>query len=229
MQKIQFHEILKKIMDEIENEKWKKGARLPAINDLAEKYDVGVSTIREVYRSLESKGYVSIQQGRGTFVSYDSSMQFTNVSRATFMRLIKLSQYRTMVEPSFAEVAAKQAYNHEIKLIKESAYKMKALVEKEEYSAAFEEDLRFHKLIVKATQNEYATKMYEDLQNEFRRMRARIKKRGMIEKAVHYHKLIAQSIERRDPYYAKMYMESHIEENSDLAMYELSGVNLNDL
>ena len=75
--RIQYHQLLDDLTKKIETEKWSLGSRLPTINDLAEQHKVGTSTIREVYRSLESKGYISIQQGRGTFVSYDSSMQFT--------------------------------------------------------------------------------------------------------------------------------------------------------
>ncbi len=221
--RIQYHQLLDDLTKKIETEKWSLGSRLPTINDLAEQHKVGTSTIREVYRSLESKGYISIQQGRGTFVSYDSSMQFTNVSRSTFIRLIQLSEFRVMIEPTFAAIAAREAYQDEIILLKESAERMKELAESNQ--PTFEEDLKFHRLIVKATHNEYSLKVYEDLQEELKHMRAHIKKRGMIEKAVHYHQLISQAIADRDTERAKMYMESHIKNNSDLAMYELSEIN----
>ena len=128
-----------------------------------------------------------------------------------------------MIEPTFAAIAAREAYQDEIILLKESAERMKELAESNQ--PTFEEDLKFHRLIVKATHNEYSLKVYEDLQEELKHMRAHIKKRGMIEKAVHYHQLISQAIADRDTERAKMYMESHIKNNSDLAMYELSEIN----
>lgn len=219
---IQYHKLLDDLTKKIETEQWDIGSKLPTINDLATEHNVATSTIREVYRSLESKGYISIQQGRGTFVSYDRSMQFTNVSRSTFIRLIQLSEFRVMIEPTFAALAAREAYQDEINLLVESATRMKKMAQNNQ--PTFEEDLNFHRLIVKATHNEYSLKVYEELQEELKLMRAHIKKRGMIEKAVHYHELIAQSIANRDTERAKMYMESHIKNNSDLAMYELSEV-----
>ena len=220
--KIQYHRLLDDLTKKIETEEWGGGVKLPTIVELATQNNVGTSTVREVYRSLESKGYISIQQGRGTFVSYDRTMQFTTVSRSTFIRLIQLSEFRVIIEPTFAAIAAREAYHDEIELLTESAAKMKELAEKN--LPTFEEDLKFHRLIVKATHNEYSLKVYEELQNELKLMRAHIRKKGLIEKAVHYHQLIAESIANRDIERARMYMESHIKNNSDLAMYELSEI-----
>ncbi|WP_158234710.1 FadR/GntR family transcriptional regulator [Lentibacillus sediminis] len=225
MSKIQFQKILDEITKMIESEEWKIGTRLPTITESAIKNNVGNSTMREVYRSLESKGYVTIQQGRGTFVSYNSSMQFTNVSRSFFMKLLKLTEFRIMIEPSFADEAARQAFNAEIELINESTNIMRELAENNQ--STHEEDLRFHKLIVQATHNEYAIKAYEELQEELILMHSHAKKAEMVEKAVHYHQMIANAIARRDPNNARMYMQSHLEaKNSELAMYEMLETNL---
>lgn len=224
MSKIQYHKLLEVIESQIENEEWKYGSKLPTMNELAAKHQVANSTIREVYRALESKGYVAIQQGRGTIVTYDSSMQFTNVSRSSFMELLKITEFRAIIEPSFAALAAREAFLHEIELITESAEIMRKMAENNEVTTS--EDLRFHRLIVEATHNEYALKVYENLQEELGRMRAFTKKPGMVEKAVHYHQMIANAIASRDPQNAKMLMESHLQSNSELAMYELTGAAL---
>jgi DNA-binding FadR family transcriptional regulator len=220
MSKIHYQKILDEMKSKIENEEWTAGTRLPTINQAAAKYKVGNSTIREVYRSLESGGYVSIQQGRGTFVVYDGAMQFTNINRSSFMKFIRLTEFRLMIEPSFAAEAAQQAYNDEIKKIMESPQIMKELAENNQ--STHEEDLRFHMLICQATHNQYAIKAYEDLQEELMLMHSHAKKEEMIEKAVHYHEMIANSIANRDANNARMYMQSHLEaKNSELAMYEL--------
>ncbi|QKY70051.1 FadR/GntR family transcriptional regulator [Lentibacillus sp. CBA3610] len=220
MFKIQYQKILDEMKLKIESEEWVVGTKLPTISQSAAKYKVGNSTIREVYRSLETKGYVSIQQGRGTFVAYDGSMQFTNVSRSSFMKLLKLTEFRIMIEPSFAAEAAQQAFNNEIEMITESTNIMRELAENKQ--STHEEDLRFHKLIVQATHNEYAIKAYAELQEELMLMHTFAKKEQMIEKAVHYHQMIARSIASRDANNARMYMQSHMEaKNSELAMYEL--------
>lgn len=222
MSKVQFHDLLGEMERKIESEVWKKGSRLPTMNELAAQYNVAVSTVREVYRALESRGYVSIQQGRGTFIEYNRSMQFTNVSRTSFMELLKITEFRTIIEPSFAAIAAREAFNNEIDLIIESAEIMRVMAENKQVTIS--EDLRFHRLIVEATHNEYALKVYDNLQEELKRMRAYTRKPGMVEKAVHYHQMIANAIANRDPQTAKNLMESHLQSNSELAMYELSGL-----
>ncbi|MDW0116203.1 FCD domain-containing protein [Sporosarcina thermotolerans] len=76
--------------------------------------------------------------------------------------------------------------------------------------------------IVEATHNEYALIVYDNLQIELKRMRAYTRRPDMIEKAVHYHEMIANAIANRDSHNAKMLMESHLQNNSELAMYELA-------
>lgn len=220
MTKVQYHDLLGEMERKIESETWRKGSKLPTMNELAAQYNVAISTVREVYRALESRGYVDIQQGRGTFVAYNSSMQFTTVSRSSFLELLKITEFRTIIEPSFAALAAREAFNNEIELITESAEIMRVMAENNEVTTS--EDLRFHRLIVEATHNEYALKVYGNLQDELKRMRAYTRKPGMVEKAVQYHQMIANAIANRNPQNAKMLMESHLQSNSELAMYELS-------
>ncbi|RLQ90175.1 FCD domain-containing protein [Planomicrobium sp. Y74] len=220
MSKIQYHELLEVIETQIKNEEWKYGSRLPTMSELAAKHQVANSTIREVYRALESKGYVAIQQGRGTIVTFDRSMEFTTMNHSSFMELLKITEFRTIIEPSFAALAAREAFKNEIDLITESAEIMRVMAEKNQVTTS--EDLRFHRLIVEATHNEYALRVYDNLQEELNRMRAYTKKPGMRERAVHYHQMIANAIANRDSQNAKMLMEAHLQPNSEIAMYELT-------
>jgi GntR family transcriptional regulator, transcriptional repressor for pyruvate dehydrogenase complex len=220
MSKIQYHELLDEIEKKIESEEWKSGSKLPTMNELAVQYNVANSTVREVYRALESKGYIAIQQGRGTFVTYNNSKQYTN--RSSFMELLRITEFRSIIEPAFAALAAREAYKHEIDLIVESAEIMHVMAENNQVTTS--EDLRFHRLIVEATHNQYALKVYENLQEELKRMRAYTRRPDMVEKAIHYHRMIANAIANRDPQTAKNLMESHLQSNSELAMYELAGI-----
>jgi GntR family transcriptional regulator, transcriptional repressor for pyruvate dehydrogenase complex len=220
MSKVQYHDLLNEIEKKFESGEWKTGSRLPTMNELASEYNVANSTVREVYRALESKGYIAIQQGRGTFVKYDSSQQFAN--RSSFLELLRITEFRAIIEPPFAALAAREAYKYEIDLITESAEIMCEMAENNKITTG--EDLRFHRLVVEATHNEYALKVYENLQEELKRMRAYTRRPHMIEKAVHYHQMIANAIANRDPHNAKMLMESHLQSNSELAMYELAGI-----
>lgn len=63
---IQIKEYIKK---QIEKQKWSVGSRLPTERDLAKKIGVSRKTVSLAYKELESEGYISSHQGKGTFVS----------------------------------------------------------------------------------------------------------------------------------------------------------------
>jgi len=56
------------IKQNIENDKWSVGFRLPSERDLAEELQVSRKTVSLAYKELEKEGWLSSHQGRGTFV-----------------------------------------------------------------------------------------------------------------------------------------------------------------
>ncbi|MFC4354278.1 FadR/GntR family transcriptional regulator [Chryseomicrobium palamuruense] len=223
MTKIDYHQLLEEFEEKIKQQEWVKGSKLPTIIELAKKYHVSVSTVREIYRAMESKGYITIQQGRGTFVTFSAINHSEDVEKSSFLELLRITEFRTIIEPAFAAMAAREAYNNEINLIVESAEIMKNMALNNEVTTS--EDLRFHRLIVEATHNKYALKVYGDLQEDLKRMRAYTRRPHMVERAVQYHQMIAKAISNRNPNEARMLMESHLQSNSELAMYELKDSN----
>lgn len=64
-----FLEIVKKLRDLIKEEKVVVGGKLPSERELAERLQVGRSTVREALRSLELLGLIETRRGEGTFLS----------------------------------------------------------------------------------------------------------------------------------------------------------------
>ena len=62
-------EVMKAILETIRNDQFKPGERLPPIKELSNKLEVGISSIREGLKQLQSMGIIEIVQGKGTFVS----------------------------------------------------------------------------------------------------------------------------------------------------------------
>jgi len=206
-----YNDLRKKILDG----DLKRGVKLPSLSKLSDEYKVGVSTTREALRALQSQSLVKIEQGRGSFIIY-SSEDTHAVSREKVRELLDLARYRTMIEPSFAATAAIQAFQNEIDQIVESAARMVSMAEKGENTK--EEDMKFHLFIVQATHNPFAIKFYEDLQDELKEGRQHTNVPDMIEKAGHYHSMIADAIKTRNSSQAKMYMQAHMESNEELAL-----------
>lgn len=64
-----FLEIVKQLRDLIKEENVVVGGKLPSERELAERLQVGRSTVREALRSLELLGLIETRRGEGTFLS----------------------------------------------------------------------------------------------------------------------------------------------------------------
>lgn len=63
---MQIHKLLH---ERILSQMWKVGSTLPNEGDLAREFGVSVGTMRKALQQLESAGWITRRQGRGTFVS----------------------------------------------------------------------------------------------------------------------------------------------------------------
>src|SRR4051794_18776156 len=64
-----FLEIVKQLRQLIHDENIAVGGKLPSERELAERLQVGRSTVREALRSLELLGIIETRRGEGTFLS----------------------------------------------------------------------------------------------------------------------------------------------------------------
>lgn len=71
-QKLLVPQIEDQLMMYIDNEKIAVGSKLPNEYKMAELFGVGRSTIREVVKSLVSKGILEVRRGAGTYVKSTS-------------------------------------------------------------------------------------------------------------------------------------------------------------
>lgn len=61
-------QLKQQIIERIINSSWEAGLQLPTVRQLAVDLRINANTVARVYTELERDGYVSTQQGRGTFV-----------------------------------------------------------------------------------------------------------------------------------------------------------------
>ena len=91
------------------------GDRLPAERDLAELMQVSRMTLREALGALRDAGFVQTRRGRagGTYVTFDDTVRVpptsTEVVRRTGRRLDDALDFRRVVEPGAAELAASRS------------------------------------------------------------------------------------------------------------------------
>lgn len=204
--------ILNELTHRIESEAWKKGQKLPSLAALAKELEAGVSSVREALRILENKGYILIEHGRGMFVrsqNHWQRMNTTNISLPPEGELFSLLEFRSLLEPEMAALAAERGSPGQILKIKEAASEMiESLAKGDDY---FPSDLAFHARIASACSNDVMAKVMSgisDLLLESRRQTIRIS--GSAERAAHFHMLIALAIEQRNGQLAKETMKLHL-------------------
>ncbi len=113
-----YEEIVRQVKQLIADGTLKSGDRLPPERDLAEKFRVSRTSVREALRALQSRGLVQIRAGEGAFVS-DVSVE-TLIEPLALVILPhreavgELFEARRLLEPAIAALAAERATPDEI-------------------------------------------------------------------------------------------------------------------
>lgn len=143
------------IIDLIRQKRYVPGDRLPTEVELSELLGVGRNTVREAVRILVSRNIVNVRQGSGTFISEkqgvsDDPFGFSLVeNRRKLTR--DLIQIRTILEPPIAALAAQNATDEEVEVLRKILEEIEDLIKKREDYA--QKDVEFHEQIANCSHN----------------------------------------------------------------------------
>lgn len=188
------------------------GQRLPNLEELAAKYDVGVSSVREALRVLSATGIVSVVHGRGTFISLTPPPSRELLGRFTSREastLLELAEARRILEPELAAMAAERAGKREVSRIRRAA--TRAAREQREGRDWLAADVAFHRSVVESAGNAVLMEMFAAIHAlllDARRETMRDK--VVAERASTFHILVAEAIAHGDPSSARALMLAHM-------------------
>jgi len=135
--------------------RYKPNDKLPNENQLAEELGVSRTTIREAVKTLVANGVLTIERGRGTFVTANPYVQNDPFGISYLEDKKKLVhnwfEMRLILEPANVRLVVERASDEEIREI--ISYERKAaelILAGEPYAEA---DQQFHAAIAKATHN----------------------------------------------------------------------------
>ncbi|WP_164821633.1 FadR/GntR family transcriptional regulator [Paenibacillus koleovorans] len=214
MKRLASTKVVTELTQRIEQEVWKGGEKLPSLNALALEFAVSVATLREALRILENQGYILIEHGRGIFVrsqNYWRKESPLELDPIPMGDLVSLLEFREILEPEMARLAAERGTPGQIKGIKEAAAQMvEDLAGGVDY---FRSDIAFHDHIAQASSNEVMSKVMKGISDMLSESRSQTKRiQGSPEKAAHFHMLIALAIEQRNGKLAKEMMYLHLQD-----------------
>lgn len=131
------------------------GQRLPTGQELARRFGVSLTVVRESISSLRSDGVIETRQGSGSFVSKSARMRPFRIVDSTDSPSVgpdQIFELRTGVEVQAAALAAERGTAAQLVAIREAFEAMQAAVNAGGDGVV--EDIHFHRRIAEAAGNE---------------------------------------------------------------------------
>lgn len=211
-----FEQIVKQVEDSILNGQLKPGDQLPAERDLAQRFGVSRTAVREAVKTLREKGLVEAYSGRGTFVTNGTSQAIRH-SLDLMIRInlqegsAHVAELRQVLEPEIAALAAPRIEEQLLATMREAVAIMDRNLHDPE--AYVEADLDFHLALAEAVGNPLILSLLDSIVGLLREQRSRIfNVEGGPERGQFHHKRILAAIEKRDPEKAREAMRAHLKQ-----------------
>ncbi len=191
--------VLDRIKEALINQELKPGDFLPSELELAQKFGVGKSSVREAIKMLEAMGVIQIKRGQGMMIC-EIPVQNT-VDTLAFQLLIHQGEVqdivdvRTMFEIAYTIIAMDKADEEDLKKIEQSVKNLEQKIE--QGVQTLEDDIDFHRSILYSTHNPYIERIGETIMQLFFNS---IKKsvRNTPELVLSDHRKIFEAILQRD-------------------------------
>jgi len=222
-----YEQIVQQVEESILKGQLKPGDQLPAERDLAQRFGVSRTAVREAVKALREKGLVEAYTGRGTFVTNGTSQAI----RQSLNLIIKISQQegslhlaelRRILEPEIAALAAPRIEEQLLATMREAVAAMDRSVHDRE--AYIEADLDFHLALAEAADNPLILALIDSIVGLLREQRIRIfEVDGGPGRGQFHHKRILAAIEQRDPDASREAMRAHLEQVREDSSASLSG------
>lgn len=152
-------EVVDHLEQRIVNGDLPEGSRLPSEKDLGISFGVSRNVIREALKTLEERGLVRIENGKGAYVTTPSEERVRGAiaryvqSRLTTDTVDEFYQFREVLEGASARIAAGRAAEHDLQALAAALATMEA--NEGDVGRWMEGDLAFHRALIGATHNPF--------------------------------------------------------------------------
>jgi DNA-binding GntR family transcriptional regulator len=179
--------ILEMIRDAILKGTLKPGEKV-AEPELAERFGISRTPIREAFRQLESEGYLTVIPRKGAVVT-----SFSERDVEEFYAI------RSILEGYAARMAAEKLTDKDIDRLEAINNRLQQLAGKEDVKTFFRVHNDFHELFIKAAGNRKLLDFLNQLVMKFNRLRmASLSLPGRMENSVQAHKKIIEAFKNHD-------------------------------
>ncbi|MCR4431158.1 MAG: FCD domain-containing protein [Tepidanaerobacteraceae bacterium] len=163
--------LIKKIYNALKNGEISKGNQLLPERELAKKFNVTRSALREGLIYLEALGIIEIRERQGIFIGEGRLEYITegleNLSSSSPVDILsQVFEVRLMIETPAAELAAQRRTDHDIILLKEELdffHYLNTTNHKDKSLLSTQHNAILHNLIVAAAHNTVLQRIYEGI------------------------------------------------------------------
>ncbi len=208
-------QVFEELKKNIETGVWKEGENIPSEIKLTEIYGVSRVSVRNAIQRLVSLGWLETQQGKRTMVKTKQVQDIFNEDIPVFslkdVDILKVLEFRKIIEVESAELAAKNATENNIKTLEKYLTEM----EKNELdNVVFPmADYNYHVEIARASGNELIQTVVKMLGNTLIRNQNRLNDLLGSTGGLYYHRKIFEAIKSKDPVLARKLMNEHMDYN----------------
>ena len=201
----------------IVNQRLAAGDRLPAERDLAERFGVSRTVVREAVRSLVARGFLAVKPGSCTVVRKPSAESLTQ-SISVFLRgnlveldYAKVIEVRRALETEIAAAAALRRTDDDLARLEDILARTASM--RQSRAEFVKLDVAFHSALATATHNELFPLLLEPVNGIMIKVRELgFKVPRAPERALKFHGRILERVRAADQEGARAAMRGHLEE-----------------
>lgn len=205
--------VTSQILESIQSGEFKAGDRLPSENKLAVMMGVSRPSVREALSALRLLGVIDTKDGYGTYVkspiptldkfSYPEEMPAVFDSNSNIFEMLEA---RKVFEPAVAQFALSIISDEGVAKLEAVYQKMADAVNDPDFDRYHQENLKFHRAIAAAANNNVMLNIIESINIVFvqSEMGAELRRRYLTDekyrwRSLETHRSILESIRQRDP------------------------------
>jgi DNA-binding FadR family transcriptional regulator len=213
------------LLGQLASGRYGPGERLPSELELARELGVSRGVVRELLRSLEDRGALTIRPGRGARVEPISNWNVLDAevlealmpTPASIPVLTHYLECRRILETEAAALAAERASSNELSSMADAFSRMSELAvlsetDEEDEHSFHEADIAFHGAIFRASGNQVLPRVVEPIQRAMATVRPQLAlhPEHRLRTTLPEHKAILAAIADRDADRARTAMREHL-------------------
>lgn len=218
MQAIEKISVVQQAVDHIKNyilsDNVKIGDKLPTEQELCSTLKVGRGTVREAIRVLQTKGYVELSPGRGSFIASKEEFDkndLANWFRENEIKILDCIEVRAVIEPLAVKLAIQKCTDRDVQKLRSIQNRSISAVKKFDVATLAQCDEQFHTHIVECSQNMFLIDINKKINYSLTSFRS--KTFNIIENAnnlIPKHEAIILAFEKRDIELGQKSMSDHL-------------------